>query len=102
MGTQNRRLKPLLYFQNKLFLTTVCEHAIHLEQFRTAIEAIFSDEFRAGRWNRSRSPDRNACRSREMLFGYVRRQFTLPSVLCRYRNGARLRTLRDRYIRRIP
>jgi hypothetical protein len=50
MGTQNRRLKPLLYFQNKLFLTTVCEHAIHLEQFRTAIEAIFSDEFRAGRW----------------------------------------------------
>jgi hypothetical protein len=50
MGTQNRRLKPLLYFQNKLFLTTVSEHATHLEQFRTAIEAICGDEFRAGRW----------------------------------------------------
>jgi hypothetical protein len=50
MDTQNRRLKPLLYFQNKLFLTTVSEHAAHLEQFRTGIEAICGDEVRAGRW----------------------------------------------------
>jgi hypothetical protein len=33
-----------------LFLTTVSEHATHLEQFRTGIEAICGDEFRAGRW----------------------------------------------------
>jgi hypothetical protein len=28
MASQNRRLKPFLYFQNKLFLTTVSEHAL--------------------------------------------------------------------------
>jgi hypothetical protein len=50
MGSQNRRLKPFLYFQNKLFLTTVSEHASYLQQFRTEIEAICSDELRAGRW----------------------------------------------------
>jgi hypothetical protein len=50
MGTQNRRLKPLLYFQNKLFLTTVSEHATHLQQFRSEIEARFSDEVRNIRW----------------------------------------------------
>ena len=50
MHSGNRRLKPFLYFQNKLFLTTVSEHAAFLHQFRTAIEAICSDEFRSGRW----------------------------------------------------
>jgi hypothetical protein len=50
MGTQNRRLRPLLYFQNKLFLTTVSEHATHLAQFRSEIEARFSDEVRNIRW----------------------------------------------------
>jgi hypothetical protein len=46
----NRRLKPFLYFQNKLFLTTVSEHGLCLQQFRTAIEAICGDEIRSGRW----------------------------------------------------
>ena len=50
MLSGNRRLKPFLYFQNKLFLTTVSEQAAHLQQFRTAIEAICGDEVRAGRW----------------------------------------------------
>ena len=50
MYFQNRRLKPFLYFQNKLFLTTVSEHGLCLQQFRTAIEATFGDEVRSGRW----------------------------------------------------
>src|SRR6516162_5307066 len=50
MYSRNRRLKPFLYFQNKLFLTTVSEHASYLQQFRTAIEAICGDEVRSGRW----------------------------------------------------
>jgi hypothetical protein len=50
MQTGNRRLKPFLYFQNKLFLTTISEHAPCLQQFRTGIEAICGDEFRSGRW----------------------------------------------------
>jgi hypothetical protein len=50
MNFQNRRLRPFLYFQNKLFLTTVSEHALCLQQFRTAIEAICGDEVRGGRW----------------------------------------------------
>jgi hypothetical protein len=50
MYSGNRRLKPLLYFQNKLFLTTVSEQASWLQQFRTAIEAICGDEVRSGRW----------------------------------------------------
>jgi hypothetical protein len=50
MASGNRRLKPLLYFQNKLFLTTISEHALLLQQFRTAIEALCGDEVRAGHW----------------------------------------------------
>jgi len=50
MDSGNRRLKPFLYFQNKLFLTTVSEHGSCLQQFRTAIEVICNDEARAGRW----------------------------------------------------
>ncbi len=50
MNAGNRRLKPFLYFQNKLFLTTISEHASCLEQFRIGIEAICRDEFRSGRW----------------------------------------------------
>ena len=49
-GSANRRLRPLSYFQNKLFLTTVSEHGAYLQQFRTAIEAICGDEVRSGRW----------------------------------------------------
>jgi methyltransferase family protein len=49
-GAANRRLKPLFYFQNKLFLTTVSEHGAYSQQFRTAIEAISADEVRNGRW----------------------------------------------------
>ena len=49
-GSANRRLKPLSYFQNKLFLTTVSEHGSYLQQFRTAIEAVCGDEVRSGRW----------------------------------------------------
>jgi Methyltransferase domain len=50
MHFQNRRLKPFLFFQNKLFLTTVSEHGLCLQQFRTAIEATCGDEVRSGRW----------------------------------------------------
>jgi hypothetical protein len=50
MGFQNRRLKPFIYFQNKLFLTTISEHGPYLQQFRTAIEALCGDEVRSGRW----------------------------------------------------
>jgi hypothetical protein len=50
MDSGNRRLKPFLYFQNKLFLTTVSEHGSCLQQFRTAIEALCGDEVRGGRW----------------------------------------------------
>jgi methyltransferase family protein len=50
MASGNRRLKPFLYFQNKLFLTTISEHASCLQQFRTGIEAICGDEFRSDRW----------------------------------------------------
>lgn len=50
MNSQNRRLKPFAYFQNKLFLTTVSEHGWCLQQFRTAIERICGDEVRSGRW----------------------------------------------------
>ena len=50
MYSGNRRLKPFLYFQNKLFLTTVSEHSLCLQQFRTAIETFCADEVRSGRW----------------------------------------------------
>src|SRR6516165_3443050 len=50
MHFQNRRLKPFLLFQNKLFLTTVSEHSLCLQQFRTAIETFCADEVRSGRW----------------------------------------------------
>ena len=50
IDSANRRLKPLSYFQNKLFLTTVSEHGAYLQQFRTAMEAICGDEVRSGRW----------------------------------------------------
>ena len=50
IATANRRLKPFLYFQNKLFLTTISEHQLWLQQFRAAIEALSGDEIRGGRW----------------------------------------------------
>jgi hypothetical protein len=50
MHSQNRRLKPFLYFQNKLFLTTVSEHGRCLGQFSAGIEAVCGDEFRTDRW----------------------------------------------------
>ena len=49
-SSSNRRLRPLAYFQNKLFLTTVSEYGAYLQQFRTAIETICGDEVRSGRW----------------------------------------------------
>jgi len=50
MSAANRRLKPFMYFQNKLFLTTISEYASCLQQFRAAIEASCSDEVSSGRW----------------------------------------------------
>src|SRR5204863_3386019 len=50
MNSMNRRLRPFMYFQNKLFLTTISEHALYLQQFRAAAEAICGDEFRGDRW----------------------------------------------------
>jgi len=50
MSAENRRLQPFMYFQNKLFLTTISEYAACLQQFRAAIEASCSDEVSSGRW----------------------------------------------------
>ena len=50
INSGNRRLKPFLYFQNKLFLTTVSEHAACLQQFREAIEPSWGDDVRNGHW----------------------------------------------------
>lgn len=50
MATRNRRFKPLMFFQNKLFLTTVSEHSAVLEQFRAALMETCAEEVRTGRW----------------------------------------------------
>src|SRR5207302_2146912 len=50
INSGNRRLKPFLYFQNKLFLTTVSEHAACLQQFRAAMEPSWGDDIRDGHW----------------------------------------------------
>jgi hypothetical protein len=51
MKTRNRRLKPVLLYQNKLFLTTVSEHEFWLDSLRTGFEAIRGqDEMRSGHW----------------------------------------------------
>ena len=50
MSSANRRLKPLFYFQNKLFLTTISEQPSWLEEFRSEIAVRFDDELRQGRW----------------------------------------------------
>ena len=50
MNAGNRRLKPFLYFQNKIFLTTISEYTSCLRRFRAGIEAMCGDEFRSGRW----------------------------------------------------
>ncbi len=46
----NRRLRPFLIFQNKLFLTTISEHPSVLQAFRAEIGAIYPEEIRSGRW----------------------------------------------------
>lgn len=50
MSTANRRLRPLLVFQNKLFLTTISEHPLFLEKFRERVERAYAEEIRIGRW----------------------------------------------------
>jgi hypothetical protein len=50
MQAHNRRLSPLLYFQNKLFLTTLSEHDLWLEKLRTGLKAIAGEEFGSGHW----------------------------------------------------
>src|SRR5439155_4104777 len=51
MATRNRRLSPLLFFQNKLFLTTASEHDLWSERLGAGLVASFGDdEMRAGRW----------------------------------------------------
>jgi len=50
MSTANRRLKPFLYFQNKLFLTTISEHATFVEMLQAKIEERYPDEVRYVRW----------------------------------------------------
>jgi hypothetical protein len=51
MTTRNRRLKPILFFQNKLFLTTVSEHDLWLENLKVWLrDVIGDDEFHAGHW----------------------------------------------------
>ncbi len=50
MAAGNRRLKPFMFFQNKLFLTTLSEHSAYFRQFRSAIEERYSEELRSGRW----------------------------------------------------
>jgi len=51
MATRNRRLSPLLFFQNKLFLTTVSEHDLWLDHLRTGLPAVIGEqEFQSGQW----------------------------------------------------
>lgn len=50
MSTANRRLKPLLNFQNKLFLTTISEHDSFLKRLRNEVETRYPEEVRIGRW----------------------------------------------------
>jgi len=50
MNFQNRRLRPFLYFQNKLFMTTVSEHGSYLQEFRAMVEVGWREELRSGRW----------------------------------------------------
>jgi len=50
MNFQNRRLRPFLYFQNKLFMTTVSEHGSYLQEFRAMVEVGWREELRNGRW----------------------------------------------------
>ncbi|MGE3283111.1 MAG: class I SAM-dependent methyltransferase [Alphaproteobacteria bacterium] len=51
MATRNRRLRPILFFQNKLFLTTVSEHDLWLENLKTWLRDVLDDdEFHAGHW----------------------------------------------------
>ena len=53
MATRNRRLSPILFFQNKLVLTTISEHHLYLHYLEAELrEAIGKDEFHAGRWKR--------------------------------------------------
>ena len=50
MQAANRRLKPFVYFQNKLFLTTISECEMWLRELSVEIEAIWGNEIRSGRW----------------------------------------------------
>ena len=44
METRNRRLSPLLFFQNKLFLTTLSEHDLWLEHLAAGLEAVLGKD----------------------------------------------------------
>jgi hypothetical protein len=49
--TRNRRLKPVLFYQNKLFLTTISEHEFWLESLRAGFEALLgADELHGEHW----------------------------------------------------
>lgn len=51
LATRNRRLSPLLIFQNKLFLTTASEHGLWLENLHAALEVELGEgELRGGTW----------------------------------------------------
>lgn len=45
MATHNRRLAPVLQFENKLFLTTFSEHRMILEAITERSRAVFGDHF---------------------------------------------------------
>jgi hypothetical protein len=49
MAKYNRRLAPVMFFENKLFLTTFSEHQIMLEMFMGHMEQLFGSEFHI-RW----------------------------------------------------
>ncbi len=51
MATRNRRLRPLLFFQNKLFLTTISEHDWWQERLWAGLVAeLGEDDMRGGGW----------------------------------------------------
>lgn len=45
MARYNRRLAPVMFFENKLFLTTFSEHQMMLDMFAEHMQALFGDAF---------------------------------------------------------
>ena len=50
MQSQNKKLAPFLFFQNKLYLTTISEHKTILDAVRTNVRSVFGNDLDSGLW----------------------------------------------------